>query len=507
MMVRALIFAFAPLILLLSVDFAAGVEGNQAGAGNGGEGSCDAKGDGEGCVAAAKASSGPSSEAVKEYLQDLKRSGFQIRLKQKTIEENGFGGLPAWNRTAMVVSEDIFYGRAILKIPRRALLSIETAEPREFSRELTTFLFEKRVLEKKYNITGEDSPHLLSLAYPLIAMSRDPDSVFREWLDQLWDERLPILEFTKRQRKVLKGTTVDGAYAEMLRNRNLIRQTAGNISFFRKDRVSRSEAAWALAAIMRHARVVHPHQDVRETRMPRMYLVPFLEVLRMHMHPDPGLSISFQEEIILDGKRELEMVVQIAKRDMPKGEEVFVWPGRLSNSEMSVRHGIGFAKNPTGIGRNITQPANWEDNPKSHIRKEYDKYDCTSLESFELRFSPSGMPMKNFVRCYRVSWFFVNGWYTPALLKRRRELDQWPPPPKYGKDDWLSWTQADQEVNRIIMDYCAMMRQTLKESIDSTTAADFRQSKDPMDRLVWRIRSEESQTFKNCYKMAKEIRA
>merc|ERR1712070_595087 len=130
----------------------------------------------------------------------------------------------------------------------------------------------------------------------------------------------------------------------MLRNRDLIRETARNISFFKKERVSKSEAAWALAVIMRHARVVHPHQDVRQTRMPRMYLFPFVEMLPVQLHPDASVAVPFQEEIILDGKRELEVVVRIAKRDMPKGEEMFLWPGRLSNSEMAVRHGITFPK-------------------------------------------------------------------------------------------------------------------------------------------------------------------
>ena len=40
---------------------------------------------------------------------------------------------------------------------------------------------------------------------------------------------------------------------------------------------------------------------------------------------------------IRSGKREQDVVLQIARRDMPKGEEIFVWPGRLSNSEMIAR--------------------------------------------------------------------------------------------------------------------------------------------------------------------------
>jgi len=441
----------------------------------------------------------------KEFWDGLRESGLQIRLRQKTVEEKRGGGKKAQNRTAMVVTEDVFYGRSIVKIPRHALLSLETAQPPELRKELNDFLFDKQTLAKTFNVTGEDNTHLLSLAYPLIAMNRDPSCVFRDWLDLVQEETLTVLELTKRQRKVLKGTTVEGAYAEMVRNRDLIKHTAGNLTFFRKEPVGRAEAGWALAVIMRHARVVHPHQDVRETRMPRMYLFPFEELLRVRLHPDPGVAISFQEEILLDGKREEEMVVQIARRDMPKGEEVFFWPGKLSNSEMVVRHGMKFDKNPVGIGRNITQPPNWAEAKGSKIRREYDKYNCSSLESFELRFSPLGSPSKTFVRCYRISWFLTNGWYSPALQNRRRDLDKWPPPKKYGKDDWLSWTQADQEVNRVILEYCRDMRARLKDSIDAALAKDFRRSKDPVDKLLWQVRGEESKTFKECMKQAQSI--
>mmetsp|Transcript_57088 Transcript_57088/g.158058 ORF Transcript_57088/g.158058 Transcript_57088/m.158058 type:complete len:434 (-) Transcript_57088:66-1367(-) len=431
----------------------------------------------------------------------------QVRLKRRTVEEKAQAGRPARKRAAMVLSDDVFYGRAIMKIPRHALLSIETAPDLELRRELSRFLFEERVLEKIHNITSEDTTHLLSLAYPLIAENRDPGSVFREWLNAAQDERLPVLELSERQRRVLRGTTVEGAYDEMLRNRDLIMETAPNLTSFRKWPVSPAEATWALAVIMRHARVVHPHQDVREIRDPRMYLFPLKDLLDLQLHPDPGVAISFQEEIILeDGKREEEMVLQIARRDMPKGEEVFLWPGRLSNSEMIVRHGIAFPHNPVGIGRNVSQPPNWTPNKNTKIRREYDKYNCSTLEAFELRFSPTGYPMRNFVRCYRVSWFLTNGWYTPALQKRQRELNKWPPPEKYKKEDWLAWTQADAEVNKVILEYCQKMREQLRDTMDAATAEDFRKSKDDMDRLLWHLRGEESRTFKECIALARKAK-
>mmetsp|Transcript_96793 Transcript_96793/g.166898 ORF Transcript_96793/g.166898 Transcript_96793/m.166898 type:complete len:440 (-) Transcript_96793:73-1392(-) len=438
----------------------------------------------------------------------MRKRGLQLKLRQRTVAEKAQAGRAARNRTAMVLSDDVFYGRAIVKIPRDALLSVESPiVDVELRKELTKLLFEERTLARDYNVSGEEATHLLSLAYPLIAENRDASSVFREWLDAVQDELLPALELTERQRSALKGTTAEGAFQEMSRLRDLILDTAPNVTYFRGKAVTQAEAKWALAVIMRHARVVHPHQDVRESRDPRMYLFPLRELLGVQLHPDASVGISFQEEIISEGKREEEMVLQIARRDMAKGEEVFLWPGRLANSDMVMRHGFAFAENPVGIGLNVSQPPNWTPNKESNVRKEYDKYNCSSLEAFELRLSPRGLPMRTYVKCFRISWFFTNGWYSPALQKRIRELHKWPPPKKYTKEDWLSWTQADQELNRVILEYCKQMRQQLKDTMDATTAEIFRRSKDPMDKLLWHLRGEESRSFKECVTVHKAIAA
>mmetsp|Transcript_23212 Transcript_23212/g.41922 ORF Transcript_23212/g.41922 Transcript_23212/m.41922 type:complete len:496 (-) Transcript_23212:37-1524(-) len=448
-----------------------------------------------------------SSSKAKEFWAEMRRQGLKLNIKRKIVPEKPYGGLPARNRTAMVLSDDVFYGRAIIKIPRQALLGLETTSDKKLRDQASRFLFEDRKLELTFNITEniEDYTHLLSVAYPLIAENRDPNSVFREWLDAARSEKLFALHLTHRQLKVLKGTTVEGADEEMVFRRDLIESTASNFSTFRKKPVTRDEAAWALAVIMRHARIVHPHQDAREARDPRMHLFPLVELLDIAMNPEAGTAITFQEEIILDGKREEDVVLQIARRDMPKGEEVFVWPGRLSNSEMVARHGFPVESNPIGIGRNVSIPAAWRESKNTKERREFDLYNCSNLEAFELRLSPRGYPMRNFVRCYRVGWFITNGWYSPGLKSRIRELNKWPPPSKYTKDDWLSWTQADAEINRVILDYCQHMRQQLKETMDAATADDFRNSKDPVDRVLWSLRSEESRTFKNCVNVAKDI--
>lgn len=437
----------------------------------------------------------------------MRKQGLQLNLRPKLVAEKAFGGLPARNRTAMVLSDDVFYGRAIMKIPRQALLTYETGRHGKLKDQLTRFLFEEKKLQKNFNITSEDYIHLLSLAYTLIAERRTGnDSVFAPWLNATQNETVFALQLTHRQRKILIGTTVEGAMDEMSTRRDLIWQTSKNLTFFRKKPVSMEEASWALAVIMRHARVVHPYQDQREHRDPRMYIFPLLELLNVALHPNPVVSIGFQEEIIIDGKREEDVVLQIARRDMPKGEEIFAWPGRLSNSEMIARHGFGFRENPVGIGRNVSQPPSWSEERDSKGRKEYDLYNCSSLEEFEMRFSERGVPARSFVRCYRISWFISNGWYSPALKNRMRDLNKWPPPEKYTKPDWLSWTQADAEMNRVILEYCQYMRQRLKDTMDANTADDFRHSKDPTDRVLWHMRSEESRTFKNCVALSKKIK-
>jgi len=43
------------------------------------------------------------------------------------------------------------------------------------------------------------------------------------------------------------------------------------------------------------------------------------------------------------------------------------------------------------------------------------------------------------------------------------------------------------------------------ESMDSTIADDFRKSKDPMDKLLWHLRGEESKTFKECIRVAEKV--
>ncbi|CAJ1355653.1 unnamed protein product [Effrenium voratum] len=213
-----------------------------------------------------------------------------------------------------------------------------------------------------------------------------------------------------------------------------------------------------------------------------------------------------------------------AERDYRQGEEVFLWhraqrSGRHSDSEpgpelglCSVGSGLSlradktpWAKNPTGVGGKVSIPENWNPNPRTPSMKEFRKFNCTSQEAFEVRLSPKGWPMRSFVRCFRVAWFLLNDWYTPKVINQTHLLDKWPPPKKYSHDvtDWLGWTQADQATNSKIQQYCKAMKEKLRESITSVMAEDFRKSEDAVDKVLWRLRNEESKAFKECTSLAK----
>ena len=91
------------------------------------------------------------------------------------------------------------------------------------------------------------------------------------------------------------------------------------------------------------------------------------------------------------------------------------------------------------------------------------------------------------------------------MIKLKRSLDQWPPPKKYDHQDWLAWTQADASLANVLMDHCTERKDGLRSSLTSEQAADFKYSKDPIDKLLWKLRNYESTTFKNCIANVKPI--
>lgn len=432
----------------------------------------------------------PAPSPAAKFRREAETKGLELRLKLK--------------KGRLVTSDDIFYGRHIFRVPRSSVLSNETLESATVRGKMRDLLAK---LEAEYNITSTEEVHLVSTALALLTEARLKDqSRFAPWLAAVANTSLLVLELTERQRTALVGTTVEGAYEDMQERVDLVHQTAGNLSFA-GGAVSRSEAAWAVAVILKHARTVHPPFDEVNKRPARMCLLAVPELVPMEVSVNEDLTITFQEELMRYGENKQHegyFVTQIARTDMIKGTPVAVWPGHLSNSELILRHGKSFPDTRIGIGRNVSQPPNWSPSPNAPIMEEYGKYNCSSLESFELRFNAKGKPSMMFVRCYRVSWLMANGWYSPMVEEKMRMLDKWPPPKRYKHDDWLSWTQADLDLNKVILQYCDLMKSKLDEQ-DFELHEALAASTEPNDVLVAAIVRGEREAFGNCIIMAEKV--
>lgn len=314
-----------------------------------------------------------------------------------------------------------------------------------------------------------------------------------------------VFTLTPKQRQVLRGTSVEDAYNDMQQAVTSIMETVSNFTAFKQHPLDKEEAVWSASVILKHGKVVHPTQDLRESVMPRMYLLPHLSLMGAPMNPDPEISIVFQEEMVREKGKEEDMVLLIARKDMAKNETVHMWPGQLSDSELVLRHNITFKNNPIGMGSNISLPSDWNEDPtqmKSY--KEFKKFNCSEVENFQIRISRNGKPNQDFVRCYRLAWFINHGWYHPGYGRPNMiaMLNQWPPPTRYTHTEWLAWTQADNALSARLTAHCEYMKQQLKSSVSDEIKQYFRTSTDGNDKAIWRLRQVENTAWNKCIAQA-----
>lgn len=352
------------------------------------------------------------------------------------------------------LAQRVFYQRPILRIPQTLLLAADE----NLQRKLRDFWARRMELPPgpalAFGHSDGEAEEILFLSLALLEeRRRDPLHAF--FLATEHEEPPLALKLTDRQMSILVGTTVE-ALPQQAKDLQDALVSLGEDPM---------EAAWALGVVLRRAQhVLSPEDGGRRLRLAK---VPQLLVLSPH--PDAFQAPPFIEARVNVSGQERHALLLAADRDYQAQEEIFLWSGRLSDSELILR-GVSrneSFKNPTGYGGKVTIPDNWNSNPRTPNYKEFRKFNCTSQEAFEVRLSKKGWPMRSFVRCFRVAWLLLNGWYTPQVIDQTSLLDKWPPPKKYSHHDWLGWTQADQATNNQIQDYCKTLRQRLRESTKS----------------------------------------
>lgn len=402
--------------------------------------------------------------------------GLKLRFEERQLPEGG---------SAAVLPGPVFYKRPLIRIPASAVLLPNDdvqQRVRQYARDQGPLQIDS---------SDGEAEQLVALALALLAERNSASSPFKSWLELVASEKPPLaLQMSDRQQSILAGTTVESAREQMTRLRDAVLALAHPSDLTAEAKVE--EANWALGVAARRAQHVVLPEDGRRV----LRLIMVTDLFKMRMHPDALQAPPLVETTALAAGKERRLLLRAAERDYHAGEELFLWTGRLSDSELLLR-GIArpnasSMKNPTGIGGKVRIPENWNTNPRTPNFKEFRKFNCTSQEAFEVRLSKKGWPMRSFVRCYRVAWLLLNNWYSPKVINQTQLLDKWPPPKKYSHEDWLGWTQADQAINSEIQEYCTTMRSRLRNSIDSTTAEDFRRSDNSVDKILWKLRSEES---------------
>jgi len=317
------------------------------------------------------------------------------------------------------------------------------------------------------------------------------------------------LRLTERQRQALVGTTVEELPALWHADVDLMVALGAKLPGFADTPLKKEEALTALGVALREALWVEPPAE-GTAPLPlnaSLVLAPLPELLQVQRHPNMSIAAPLKRVISLRSAPGVApLLAVIARRDMHAGEEALpLWLGRFSSSELALRRDEIYSNNPVGVGGKFAPPQNLSPNRNTPHMREYRKFNCSSGEAFEMRLSPKGWPMRPFIRCARIAHFLATGAYKPGFVDRMDMLDKWPPPKKYAIEEWLSWTQADQTVNRQLHAYCVEMKKQLKETITSRVADDFRQSTDATDILVWKIRSDETKAFRECVALSRSI--
>eukprot|EP00930_Biecheleria_cincta_P050632 TRINITY_DN35816_c0_g1_i1.p1 TRINITY_DN35816_c0_g1~~TRINITY_DN35816_c0_g1_i1.p1 ORF type:complete len:478 (-),score=77.68 TRINITY_DN35816_c0_g1_i1:16-1419(-) len=404
-----------------------------------------------------------------------------------------------------ILADKVFYGRPILRIPHAALLQVNEGLDQKIRSWLQSEGPGKEMPQGSFH--GEVQ-ELLGLSLALLLEKRSTQPFSPAWLDAVAVEQAPLgFRLTEMQKLALRGTTAESACNLMAQVNDAILAVAETLEEFKSVPVAKTESEWALSVVLRHSQQIErPDTDGQR----HLRLAMLSELLPVRLHADQTIAPALLEtEVALGSEKEkVKVLLRVAGRDMPAGEEIFLWSGRLSDSELAVRSfsspaGKSMQRNPTGIGGKVSIPESWNPNPRTPNFKEFRKFNCTSEQAFEVRLSTKGWPMRSFVRCYRVAWLLLNDHYSSEMLNQLELLDKWPPPKKYNHQDWLVWTQADQATNSEVAEYCKSMRDRLRDSINSSTAEQFRQSKDPTDKFLWKLRSEETKAFKECIALAK----
>ena len=225
------------------------------------------------------------------------------------------------------LTEAAVRGEEVIRIPQRAMLSVETAK----SSSIGTLIERDPLLKTMPNVV---------LAIHLLIERNSPSSFWEAYINVLPHAYNTVLYFTPKQLEGLKGSP---ALEDALKQYKFVaRQYAYFYRLFAntmlKDYLTYDEYRWAVSTVMTRQNIV-PHSTASGEEEEEQELVNALIPLWDMANHEQG-------EISTDYDVEGRASICLAQRDFNAGDQFTIFYGKRSNCNLLVHNGFVFPANP-----------------------------------------------------------------------------------------------------------------------------------------------------------------
>jgi len=218
------------------------------------------------------------------------------------------------------VTRDLNEGEPVIKIPKKAMMSVETAK----ASSIGTLIERDPLLQTMPNVV---------LAVHLLIERNSPASLWEPYINSLPHNYTTVLYFSPEQLEGLRGSP---ALEDGLKQYKFVaRQYAYFFRLFSntllKDYLTYDEYRWAVSTVMTRQNLI-PAKDSEGTAMNA--LIPFWDLAN---HDSGQLSTDFDQE---EG-----VSICLAQREFKSGEQFTIFYGVRANCDLLIHNGFVFPDN------------------------------------------------------------------------------------------------------------------------------------------------------------------
>ncbi|XP_066260483.1 actin-histidine N-methyltransferase [Euwallacea similis] len=405
-------------------------------------------------------------ETIKNFTKWLKENGAEIH-GCSIVHFEGYD-------LGIRVDQDISQNSLVIAIPRKVMMSVESAK-----KSMVQDLLNKVEILK-------NMPNVLLTIYLLIEkISNNP--FWRPYIDILPKSYNTVLTYTVNELEELKGSpTLEIALKQI---KSIVRQYAyfhklfwtmdDPVSELMKAKFTFSEYCWAVSTVMTRQNKI-PSED-RSSAINA--LIPFWDLCN---HSNGTISTDYNPE--------LDRSECLAFRDFKVGEQLFIFYGPRSNSDFFIHNGFVYEENENDIYW-IRLGISKSDPLQEKRRELLDKLEIWSIAEFCLKkgANPVDGRLLAFLRVFNMDEEKLDHW-----LKSEKVLDL--QHPDCSLDTALekkSWTFLETRLNLLLASY--------KTKIDEDRHLLSSEGLSENARLAIRMRFTEKKLLNDCLQYVHEM--